>query len=138
MSHDNSHRISESLMTGNNSSSHIHSGAGVLSNDGQTFAPGGSGMAQGIGAKIAGSFNPNIDSTLGQDSLDSITGLQIDNNMLANLEGLGPVQGLNAARQMGSFNSMPAIELKNACGALGAGLENNTAIISPQKGGQSH
>ena len=131
-------QVNESMMTGNNSSSHIHSGAGVLSNDGQTFAPGGAGMAQGIGAKIGGTFNANIDSTLGQNSLDSITRLQIDDNMLANLEGLGPVQGLNAASQMGSFNSMPAIELKNAGGAIGADIRGNTGIISPPKGGQSH
>jgi hypothetical protein len=140
MSEDNSHshQINQSSMTGNNSSSHIHSGAAVLSNDGQTFAPGGAGMAQGIGAKIGGTFNANIDSTLGQNSLDSITRLQIDDNMLANLEGLGPVQGLNGASQMGSFNSMPAIELKNASGAIGADIKGNTGPVSPQKGGQSH
>jgi hypothetical protein len=138
MSQDNSHRVSESLLTGNNSFSHTHNGAAVLSNDGQTFAPGGAGMAQGIGAKIGGTFNANIDSTLGQNSLDSITRLQIDDNMLANLEGLGPVQGLNGASQMGSFNSMPAIELKNASGAIGADIKGNTGPISPQKGGQSH
>ena len=140
MSEDNSHghQINQSSMTGNNSSSHIHSGASVLSNDVQTFAPGGAGMAQGIGAKIGGTFNANIDSTLGQNSLDSITRLQIDDNLLSNVEGFGPVQGLNAASQMGSFNSMPEIVIKNPGDALGADLKGNTGPISPPKGGQSH
>jgi hypothetical protein len=133
-----SHQINQSSMTGNNSSSDTHNGAAVLSNDGQTFVPGGAGMAQALSGKIFGSLNPNIDSTLGQNSLDSITRLQIDDNMLANLEGFGPVQGLNAASQMGSFNGMSAVELKNASDALGADIKGNTGPVSPQKGGQSH
>ena len=139
MSNDNSHRISESLMTGNNSSSHIHNGAGVLSNDGQTFAPGSAGMGQGLGGDMFKNFKPNINSTLGENnSLDSITRLQIDDNLLSSVEGFGPVQGLNAASQMGSFNSMPEIVIKNAGDAIGADIKGNTGPISPQKGGQSH
>lgn len=139
MSKDNSHQVSESMMTGNNSYSDIHNGAGVLSNDGQTFAPGSAGMGQGLGGDMFKNFKPNMNSILGENnSLVSITQLQIDDNLLSSVEGFGPVQGLNAASQMGNFSSMPAIELKNAGGAIGADLRGNTGLISPQKGGQSH
>ena len=146
MSEDNSHghQINQSSMTGNNSSSHIHSGASVLSNDGQTFAPGGAGMGQGVGGKIGGSFNAKIEFPLGQARidgfLDSINqNAVLNSNVLSACDGVhSPVAGLNGPSQMGSLNGMPAIELKNVGGAINAGLEGNTGAVSHQKGGQSH
>jgi len=146
MSEDNSHshQINQSSMTGDNTSSHIHSGASVLSNDGQSFAPGGAGMAQALSGKILGSLAQKLENPLGDANIgsmfDSINqNAALNNNVLSACDGVhAPVGGLNMAGQMGSLNGVAPVELKNFQGSINMGLEGNTGLLSQQKGGQSH
>ncbi len=146
MSEDNSHshQINQSSMTGNNSSSHIHSGAAVLSNDKKTFAR-GAGIDQRLGDDVNNIFNTQgINVMQSNANMDHILSPLSEGAMNANLlnacDGvLSPVNGMNFAGQMNQIKTavLPA-EVKNAVGALNADIYENTNVVSSQKGGQSH
>jgi hypothetical protein len=128
------------------SSKSYHSGASILSNDGQSFAPGGGGLAQGVGSNIGSTLSASrIESPFGANKVDGFFdsinqgGGALGRNILEVCDGVhAPIGGMNFAGQMGHFTTMQPVEIKSAIGAINADTAGNTSFLSQQKGGQSH